>query len=59
MKNSDKVVLLEVGLGVNTIQKKLQKFGLLESARNTLEFGTLSEKLEMFEQVSRLFQKSR
>lgn len=57
MTDEQKITLLSVGLGINKIQRKLEKAGILGRARLVEQTGTDAEKVEMFEAVARLFDK--
>ena len=57
MTDEQKIVFLSVALGINKIQRKLEKAGILGRARLVDQAGTATEKVEMFEAVARLFDK--
>ena len=57
MTDEQKVAFLSVALGINKIQRKLEKAGILGRARLVDQAGTATEKVEMFEAVARLFDK--
>ena len=56
MQDSDKVLLLQVGLGVGQIQRRLAKAKLLTEARRVANTGTVAEKVSMFEKVAAFWQ---
>ena len=56
MQDSDKVLLLQVGLGVGQIQRRLAKAKLLTEAQRVSNTGTDAEKAAMFDKVAAFWQ---